>query len=322
MRGGWGAGLRLAIGIAALGLLVTRMDPARAWAAVRSADPGWLVAALAAQLGGKAFWVLRWGTLLASTGHRRRAIELLRWILVGLFFNNFLPTSVGGDVARGLGIAAAGVPRATAAASVVGDRLVGLFALGILAALGGGLGAVLWPDQGPWTAAAAIALGLLGLLVAATRPALLDRFGRSGIAPDRWGLSGKLQRVLSGVSFLAGRGEAVAWAVALSVGLAGCAAVYHWAIGRALGIPVGLVAYSVIVPAVMLFAALPITMNGLGIRELGFVGLLAAQGVPVESATVFALLAFLGTLAFAVAGGIIFLVGGGSSTRRAEGGTV
>ncbi|MGH2569998.1 MAG: lysylphosphatidylglycerol synthase transmembrane domain-containing protein, partial [bacterium] len=126
MRKGIGAALRFAVGFAALGLLITRMDPARAWAVVASADPGWLFAALAAQLAGKAFWVLRWGTLLASTGHRRGAGELLRWILVGLFFNNFLPTSVGGDVARGLGIARGGVPRATAAASVVGDRLIGL----------------------------------------------------------------------------------------------------------------------------------------------------------------------------------------------------
>jgi uncharacterized membrane protein YbhN (UPF0104 family) len=107
--------------------------------------------------------------------------------------------------------------------------------------------------------------------------------------------------------------------LALSLGLAACSAVYHWSIGRALGIPLGVAAYFVIVPAVMLFAALPITMNGLGIRELGFVGLLGAQGVPSDSATVFALLAFVGTLGFAVAGGIIFLAGGGSPTRRVEG---
>jgi uncharacterized membrane protein YbhN (UPF0104 family) len=321
MRPGLGAALRFAVGFAALGLLIARMDPARAWAVVASADPAWLVAALAAQLAGKAFWVLRWGTLLASTGHRRRAGELLRWILVGLFFNNFLPTSVGGDVARGLGIAQGGVPRATAAASVVGDRLIGLFALGILAVLGGALGAAFWPGQGPWGGAAIVALAVVTILVVLTRPAVLDRVGRSTILPDRWGLRGRLQRVLLGVSFLGARGRTVARAVALSVGLAACAATYHWAIGRAVGIPVGLAAYCVIVPAVMLFAALPITMNGLGIRELGFVGLLAAQGVPVESAAVFALLAFLGTLAFAMVGGVIFLAGGGSSPRRAEGET-
>jgi uncharacterized membrane protein YbhN (UPF0104 family) len=321
MRSGVWAGLRFAVGMAALGVLVARMDPERAWSVVANSDPGWLVAALAAQLAGKAFWVLRWGTLLASTGHRRGAGELLRWILVGLFFNNFLPTSVGGDVARGLGIARGGVPRATAAASVVGDRLIGLFALGLLAVAGGGLGAVFWPDQGPWAAASVFALAVVALLVALTRPAVLDRLGRSAVVPDRWGLRGKLQRVLLGVSLLGGRRRAMGQAVALSVGLAACAATYHWAVGRAVGIPVGLAAYCVIVPAVMLFAALPITMNGLGIRELGFVGLLTAQGVSVESAAVFALLAFLGTLGFAMAGGVIFLAGGGSSPRRAEGET-
>jgi len=109
-------------------------------------------------------------------------------------------------------------------------------------------------------------------------------------------------------------------ALAFSLGLSVCSALYHWSIARALGIPVPLAAYFVIVPAVMLFAALPITMNGLGVRELGFVGLLGAQGVPTDTATVFALLAFVGTLGFAVAGGVVFLWGGGPSARSVEGG--
>jgi hypothetical protein len=72
---------------------------------------------------------------------------------------------------------------------------------------------------------------------------------------------------------------------------------------------VPVLAWFVIVPAVMLFAALPVTLNGLGVRELGFVGFLGAQGVPDARATVFALLAFVGTLGFAVAGGVLFLLG-------------
>jgi uncharacterized membrane protein YbhN (UPF0104 family) len=307
------------VGLGALTFLVMRMEPGRAWAVLSSSDPKWLLVALAAQVGSKACWILRWRTLLASTGHRRGLGELLRLILLGLFFNNFLPTSVGGDVARGLGLAARGVPRATAAASVVGDRLIGLLALGIMAVVGGVIGTVLWPGEGPWMTAGVFALAVVGLIVGLTRPEVLDRFARSRFVPDVGGLPGKVQRVLSGVSFLAARGPTTSRALVFSLGLSACSAVYHWSIGRAVGISMGLTAYFVIVPAVMIVAALPITMNGLGIRELGFVGLLGAQGIPSETATVFALLAFVGTLGFAVAGGLLFVAGVRSSTRDRAG---
>ncbi len=125
----------------------------------------------------------------------------------------------------------------------------------------------------------------------------------------------ELRRLLEKMSFLSGSSAAIRRAIALSLGLSACSAVYHWSIGRALDIQVPLVAWFVIVPTVMLFAALPITLNGLGVRELGFVGLLGAQGVPAPTATVFALLAFVGTLGFAVIGGILFLQGGRTAGR-------
>ena len=105
----------------------------------------------------------------------------------------------------------------------------------------------------------------------------------------------------------------------MSLALAVCSALYHWSVGRAVGIEVPLAAWFVIVPTVMLFAALPITLNGLGVRELGFVGLLGAQGIESSTATVFALLAFVGTLGFAFAGGILFLTGR-RTTDHLEGG--
>ncbi|MCA9753741.1 MAG: flippase-like domain-containing protein, partial [Gemmatimonadetes bacterium] len=132
MNGRVVAALRWSLGVAALAFLLWRVDLGSALATVREADPRWLAAALAAQLAAKTCWVLRWRRLLAATGHPRGAGSLLRLILLGLFFNNFLPTSVGGDVARGVGLARDGVPKALAAASVVADRLVGVVALALL----------------------------------------------------------------------------------------------------------------------------------------------------------------------------------------------
>ncbi|MEZ5065344.1 MAG: lysylphosphatidylglycerol synthase transmembrane domain-containing protein [bacterium] len=312
MNGRVVAALRWSLGVAALAFLLWRVDLGSALATVREADPRWLAAALVAQLGAKTCWVLRWRRLLAATGHPRGAGSLLRLILLGLFFNNFLPTSVGGDVVRGIGLARDGVPKALAAASVVADRLVGVVALALLAAGGGLVGARLWPDGGPWTASAVVAAVVGTGIVVATRPEVLGRLGAIGPSGP---LVAKGRRLVEKISFLSGQAAALAVALGFSVALAACSAIYHWTVARAVGIDLPAVSWFVIVPAVMLFAALPITVNGLGVRELGFVGFLSAQGVDGERATVFALLAFVGTLGFAVAGGLLFLRGDRPTTE-------
>jgi uncharacterized protein (TIRG00374 family) len=317
MKPGVARALRLAIGLGALAFLIGRIDLTLARTTVSRANPGWLLVALGAQLVAKACWVLRWRALLSAVGYPRRGRDVLRWILLGLFFNNFLPTSVGGDVARGYELARSGVPRATAAASVVGDRLVGLLALGIMAVVGGALGALFWPGAAPWYTACVIAVVLVTAIVAILRPAVLDSVGRSGLLRYSGRLAQRLRRLVEATSLLSGRGAAVRRALGLSLGLSLCSALYHWSVGRAVDIQLPLTGYLVIVPAVMLFASLPITVNGLGIREVGFVGLLAQQGVPSAQGAVFALLAFAGTLIFALAGGILFLTGGASRVPSA-----
>lgn len=271
--------------------------------------------ALLAQIGSKGCWLLRWKAILDSSGHSPGMFALARLLLLGMFFNNFLPSSVGGDLARGVGLASSGVPRAKAAASVLADRVVGLFALAVTGALGGLAGAWFWPERGPWGTAAVVS-GTAAAAVAATfHRRTIAKLRRLPWLASEGGLARKARRLLEAAGFLAERQNSLRRALVLSLGLSAFATIYHWGIGRALDIPVPFAAYCVIVPAVMSFSSLPITLNGLGIREVGFVGLLAAQGVPRAEATVFALLAFVGTLGFSIAGGVLFV--GGSMGKLA-----
>jgi hypothetical protein len=304
--------------LAALAFLLSRVDFDRAQAKLAAADRGWLLAGFLAQWCSKLCWCLRWRALVVTAGYRPAPLQLLRFILIGLFFNNFLPTTVGGDVVRAVALSRAHVPRAVAAASVIADRILGLLALGLLATIGGVLGVLLFPGGGPWLASVALAISVSGLVALLTRPELLERV-RGFLARRGQKLADRLSRVIEGVVFLSSRARALSGALFFSLGLAAFAAVFHWSIARAIGIEVPLIAYFVVVPAVMLAASLPITLNGLGLRELGFVAFLGAQGVPAETAAVFALLAFLGPLVFAILGGILFVSGDGA--RGKLGGT-
>ena len=68
----------------------------------------------------------RWHVLLRSGGVNAAWPQSLRITFAGLFANNFLPTTVGGDVARLAGALQAGFDATVSAASLVVDRLVGL----------------------------------------------------------------------------------------------------------------------------------------------------------------------------------------------------
>lgn len=83
----------------------------------------------------------RWYTLLRSAGEPVRPGQVVRLVFAGLFASNFLPTTVGGDVARLAGAVRLGFNPAVSAASLVMDRLVGM--AGMATALPAGLAVVI-----------------------------------------------------------------------------------------------------------------------------------------------------------------------------------
>jgi uncharacterized membrane protein YbhN (UPF0104 family) len=78
----------------------------------------------------------RWHVLLRSGGIDATWPQSLRITFAGLFANNFLPTTVGGDVARLAGALQMGFDAAVSAASLVVDRLVGLVGFAFTLPLG------------------------------------------------------------------------------------------------------------------------------------------------------------------------------------------
>jgi hypothetical protein len=295
-----GAALRLVLGVGLLAVVLSRADWAEARRSLATANGTWLAGAFLAQVVAKLVWCRRWAALLEGAGHPRRVGELFGMVLVGLFFGSFLPSSVGGDVARGWVLAERGVPRAVAAASVVADRLVGVLSLAVAAGVGAALGVS--GGASPWVAVvAALAAGAAAAGIAARPEAL-------GAAADRLpgGLRRRARRLVAAFAVVAGHRGPLFRALFWSGVMVALSAAYHWALARALGLSVPLSAWLVIVPAVMLLSTIPVTPNGMGIREAGFVGFLSAQGVGASPAALFAVMAFLVPLPLAVAGGLLF----------------
>ena len=85
--------------------------------------------------------------------------------------------------------------------------------------------------------------------------------------------------------------------------------VLAWLIGEGLGLPVPPLYYGVLVPLVSLLTLLPISLNGMGLREAGTVLLLAPLHISAASAVTLSLLIFAVYTATSLLGGVVYLFG-------------
>lgn len=298
-------GLRVALGLGLLALLLSRVDLRAAWAGVRTAHPGLIGAATC----GYALFLLlsnlRWRLMLAAQGMRFGFLRLLKILLVGVFFNNLLPTAIGGDVARVVYTRRAGGAKALSATLMDrGIGFVGLFSLTLLAA-----GAIYLTTGESILLGFSIA-GLLGLL--ALFGLLFSRRLQPGIERllfglRPWGLGERLGRVHQGFTLYRDRPRVLLLGLFLSMAIQIAISGVWWLIDLAHHGGLPLIRYLLYIPIIGVISMIPITPGGLGIREASFYGFSTTQGLAPPQAVSIALLHLLINLGFGVAGGLIFI---------------
>lgn len=261
---------------------------------------------------------MRWRALVRSLGHGLRLARSTELFLVGNFFNQILPTGMGGDVPKMLLLTrdgkADGLGGARAASSVLVDR-----AMGFLPLLAIGLAVLLLTDAslGPLATAILVLAGLAGtlglvFLVQARRWLPIAR----RVPPLRWVLDRAfVQRFVASFAEYGPRAllRATGWGFVFSVLLI-AANVF---LGLAVGIPlsqVGLMDWALVVPLIALSILLP-SIGGWGVREFSYVALLGTLSRPVSADTALAVsLLFQGlNLLLAVVGGLLYALHGGAT---------
>jgi hypothetical protein len=109
----------------------------------------------------------------------------------------------------------------------------------------------------------------------------------------------------------------MAGSTALSVFVQAASVVQVALVGRAVGADVPLTVYGIAVPMVALLTLLPVSLNGMGVREAGMVLFLRPAGVSAGTAVTVAFLWFCGQTVAGLIGAGVYLVG---RFPRAEGG--
>ncbi len=218
------------------------------------------------------------------------------YYFIGTYFNLLLPTSVGGDVMRVLYLDNKSGRKLAALASVFLERLNGLLvliALGCVGVLVSPTPLPIWIPATVWGVAGCALLGVIALPIAATSKWLP--------APRRHQLQTvvglmKLPRVMT-----------LATAMSILVQVFGVISV--WLISQALSLNVPFVYCCILGPMVSLLTLLPISVNGMGVREVGTIVFLAPLGIDEDSAKAMAFLWFAVNVAVSLSGGLVYLAG-------------
>lgn len=288
-----------------------------AWLFVRGADlgalgrtlahvaTGWTLLAVALAALSVVASIAEWGVLLRGCGHGLDWWFLGSWYLKGLFVNQVLPAGVGGDAMRALSVGRI-TGHGPIVASLIGSRMAGTLGMSL------------------WALAAAVLLrGIMRIpvfagfvcfaafMLVAWASALLAEHLRRRIPAHR-PVAHAVGRFLSPFTgaFAVYRGRPVTLAQSIGAGILGWGlnlfsmAAFSLAIGHAVDWSV----FAVVLPIALLATFLPISVNGLGVREGAVLGLLVHAHVAPPVATALSLFVDLQMIPFAVLGGLVFLL--------------
>jgi uncharacterized membrane protein YbhN (UPF0104 family) len=275
--------LKIVVSAALLYLALRKVDFQELASRFNVASLGWIGLAIAAALLQLFVGVLRWREVSDECGAPLGLMQATRYNLIGAFFNQTLPSSIGGDAVRLWLVARAGAGWRAATYSIFVDRAIGLIALAIvivaslpwsyrLISDADGRAALLFVDF------AALAGGLGFLVIGWLKWPWLKRW---------WGTHHihACAVIANRVIFSAERGPKIA---VLSLLVHVLAVVIAWCVVRSIAAPVLFAQVFQLIPPVMLITMMPISIAGWGVREatmglaFGYAGLVASEGVNVS----------------------------------------
>ena len=300
----WMLVLKIVLTLVLLGLVVSYVDVASVWQRMKSVDIQYLLASWLCIVLGYVLCGLRWAWMAEGLGLRISKGRKIRLYFLGMFTSLFLPSTIGGDVLRGI-LLAKGAGRSgvgmLAGASVILDRLNGMYALVLLLTMS--MLCFSWPTAW-WLSWSCLLLAMWG-----------------GLLLYPW-LHPRLPKFLSKVRELPLLEACFScnWWKSLPISFVFQALVVqaHVFLAMGVGLDMNWASISIMVGLVALLATLPISLNGFGIREAGYVSFAVYFGANSDAATAMAALWVVVLSCAAIPGAVILWQAGGMRALKSR----
>jgi len=308
--------IKIAVSLILLTWLFSKIPPGERielWRTARSASLAWLGIAIAIYFVNVLASIWRWRLLLDTQSIDVSSRSLLGSYVVALFFNNFLPSNIGGDVIRIRDTARPARSKTVATIVVLTDRVIGLMGLVLVAALAATATVRIGNGSAPilptW-----LWVGFLGA-AAASAPAVLApaRVGRLlqplTVLHPEW-VGTRIESVTTVLERFREHPIALASCFGGAVFVQATIVLFYVAVTYALRINVAAPALFVIVPISFIVQMLPVSVNGFGVREATFTFYFNRLGLPIESALLVSLMATALIMLFSLTGAAVYVARG------------
>lgn len=306
---------RVAVTAGLLVFIVSRVDLREMWNHLSVLDARLIALGYALHLAMVVLNAWRWQMLVQAQGTRVGFGRLLSYYFVGIFFNTFTPTSIGGDVTRVIDLARHTGRRSTALASILVERVIGLFVLlpvsllGLLAAyphIQSGRSVLLYLEG----LLVFVLLAAFALVRVDRARALLGRVPIVGRLAVRPSVARRVANVQEALDVYRGRGGLLWRVFAISVASRAVWILSCFVFGIALTVSAPLASYFLVIPLVEVARMVPVSLSGLGIRETAIVALFGLFGVPPAAALALSILVYAPFLVNGLLGGVVYALRG------------
>ncbi len=304
----WMVKIGVSVGLLYVLVRYQHIDVGAVWDLARNASIAWLLCALALYFVVALISTWRWHLLLTAQHISVSWKTLMSSFLVASFFNNFLPSNIGGDVFRIAVTAKAAGSRTVAATVILLDRVIGVIGLLFVAAIGASQAAR--SGQVPDWMPMALWLGFVAVLLGAVLLIFAPRFVLMALHPLRlihqeW-VEARIADLTSVLTrFQSHRGALVATFCG-AVGVQLVLILFYAAIADALHITVPIVHIAILIPVSFVVQMAPISLNGLGVREQLYKSYLTRVGVSAGGALALSLMGMVVIMVFSLMGAVAY----------------
>ena len=307
---------KILLSVALFAYVVAKVSPRNVWATMKGADPALIGLAAALFFVSSLIGSWLWARLLRAQGVSIPYPKAASYYFVGLFFNNFLPSNIGGDIARISDAAKHADHVSPVFSATLMDRLIGVVSIGFLAVVASiaalhrlHLYAIYWTTLVVFLLAVAFFASIFNR-------GILEAFERPFRAIGAQKIERAIARLMDDLHGFRSEGRALAAAFVAST-LVQISRIYvHYLVGLALGVRISLAYYFLFVPVLAALISLPISLNGLGVREGAAVVLFQLAGLSREQSFSIPFLTYMLAVMISLLGGFIFI---SRTPRRAIG---
>ncbi len=302
--------IKLIISFALVAFLINRIGISSIIGEISSVSIVWICFALIIFLMSHFIGSYQWWLLLRYEDIEITFLKAVGFYFVGLFFNNFLPSSLGGDIFRMFDINKYSRKGTSAASSVIIDRFMGFFVLSCFAVLASPIIIIenLFSHQhimyflifiGIWIF---ILFLLFNKKFAQPFAWIYEKF-----TPERIHL--KSREIYRKINNFGRSRSLFLKLIFISVVIQSLRIFMHYLVSRSMGVNVSCKYFFFIIPFIAIMSSLPISIGGIGIREsVGMILFNAIAGIQNDIAVSIEFVAYLVAICSSIPGGIIFII--------------